>query len=161
MKFFDYQGALHPNFYKKMVFDEIEMERPVLPIWLPRDESVGYSEKYFNPPRELSWNLDRMIKEAVDRWQVELKRRNWCSECETNPCLWTQYGELMQQIVNMIAGFHPPPPISARRNYLFQQMTALIHVELGEGNHIPHSICVEEGIRRIYPDANYMGYMDR
>ena len=49
------------------------------------------------------------------------------------------------------------------RHLCYKAYSRLLHGALGEGNHVPLPVCVEEGVCGMYPDTNgvYKGFCNR
>ena len=88
-----------------------------------------------------------------------------CFHCELAPCIWSVHSAQMVEYAEVVLVVDPTDnarELSSKRKALYRQMSHLLNGHLGRGNRKPHTECVKQGIRDIFPDPNgqFMGHRD-
>lgn len=96
-----------------------------------------------------------------------------CEDCGSAPCEWREWGRDVLSIADkrftwssdgtiLVDEGGTETPCSIVRKNFYQLFTYLKYGHLGRGVRIPIPRCVEQEIRRRYPepDGNYLGFLN-
>ena len=124
----------------------------------PSEEVVDEMEgafpdsQYPTPP-----DLESQIPDDLPRQEEQDEPHDeWiCETCNNSPCLFLQWQEEMDRIVDIMA---PEVTNDQKRYHMYHHMSCRLHGTLGKGNRKPLPLCFTQGVKELYPSDSYTGY---